>query len=67
MNVLIFDAHITNDAGIFIFYQRTNSNGTFLLEHALECNVKKKRDKQLTFISEMNGNKSILINKKWRN
>ena len=54
MNVLIFDAHISNDAGIFIFYQRTNSNGTFLLEHALECNVKKKRDKQLTFISDMN-------------
>ena len=67
----IFDAHISNDAGIFAFHQRTNSNGKFLLEHALQCNLKKKREKEWTFISDMNESKSILdyilINERWRN
>lgn len=73
-----FSAHLGEDTVRHTFHKQTNKNGKLLLEHATECDLHitntlfgKKKGKQWTFISDMNGSKSqidyILINKKWRN
>ena len=79
-NVIIecgdYNAHLGKADVRHTFHEETNSNGSFLLEHAEECNLnimntlfEKKKGKQWTFISDMSGSKSkidILVNKKWK-
>ena len=73
-----FNAHLGRDNFKYAFHEKTNSNGSLLLEHATESDLhitntlfKKKKSRQWTFISDMNGAKSqidyILVNKKWKN
>ena len=73
-----FNAHLGRDNFKYAFHEKTNSNGNLLLEHATESDLhitntlfKKKKSRQWTFLSDMNGAKSqidyILVNKKWKN
>ena len=81
-NVLIecgdFNAHIGKEDAKYTYHDTTNSNGKLMLDHAYECNLcitntyfQKRNGKLWTFISDMNGLKSmidyILANNKWRN
>ena len=74
-----FNAHLGEEESVrHAFHEKTNKNSKLLLEHATECNLhitntlfKKKKGKQWTFISDMNGRKPqldfIIVNKKWKN
>ena len=73
-----FNAHPGEEVSKFSFHKRTNENGSRLLEHVNECKLRitnsmfqKRKGKQWTYISDMNGNKTlidyILINRKWKN
>ena len=73
-----FNAHLGKDDVAHSFHEEKNSNGELLIDHLNECDLKvtntlfkKRRGKQWTYLSDMNGSKTqidyILINKKWRN
>ena len=73
-----FNAHIGKEDAKYTYHDKTNNNGKLMLEHTDECNLcitntcfQKRMGKFWTFISDMNGSKSmidyILINKKWKN
>jgi exonuclease III len=73
-----FNAHLGEEHARYTYHQSTNTNGKFLLEHALECDMlinntrfEKKKGKLWTLISDLSGRKSridyILVNKKWKN
>jgi hypothetical protein len=73
-----YNAHLGKEVGKYTYHDRTNSNGSRLVDFAQEAglvisniHLQKKNGKLWTYISDMSGTKSqvdfILVNKKWKN